>query len=272
MIAYRLARYGAFACVCGYNDVMDCQLFDMHCHVDFLAESAAFAAAAAQRGLGFFSNTVEPAGFIAARREFSDSPNVVVGAGLHPWWLHDGRCNEDDAERLCALVGKTRYVGEVGLDFGKRCASSRELQLAAFERIAATCAQQGNKLLSIHAVHSADTVLDVLERTGCLANNQCIFHWYSDSNPALWRAIRAGCFFSVNMRMLSTKRGREYAKLIPTAQLLIETDLPPDGTDFPLDAWETDLRLALHILEEVRGEELADVLARNSQQLLNTEL
>ena len=245
------------------------ELFDMHCHLDFLADAAGFARAAQVRGLGFFSATVTPAGFGSARAVLGDAPNVRVGVGLHPWWVHDGRCTFEDAERVGELVRETRFVGEVGLDFGKRCASSKDAQVSAFAHIVKKCAREGGKLLTIHAVRSADAVLDVLETTHCLDDNQVIFHWYSDSNPALLRAIRAGCYFSVNARMLQTKRGREYAKLVPHDRLLLETDLPPEtDSAFSVEEWLADLSQALGELEGIRHEGLASIIAQNSNALL----
>ena len=241
----------------------------MHCHLDFLADPVEFADAARARGLGFFSATVTPDGFERAREALADCPNVRIGAGLHPWWIHDGRCGAADAERVCDLLRETRYVGEVGLDFGKRCASTRDAQLAFFEQIASACARAGGKLLTVHAVRSADAVLDVLERTHCLEHNQVIFHWYSDSSPALSRAIRSGCYFSVNPRMLSTRRGREYTKIIPKDRLLLETDLPPESdAEFTLDAWEAALRHALEGVEEISGKDLAQTIAATSTALM----
>lgn len=244
-------------------------LVDMHCHLGFLDNAASFAQAGALRGMGFFSATVTPGEFAEAGQALAGCENVRVGAGLHPWWIDDGSCGAADVAAACAAASSSRYIGEVGLDFGKRHGASREAQLEAFERIARACAQSGGKLLTVHAVRAADAVLDVLERTRCLSGNDVIFHWFSDSNDALWRAIRAKCHFSVNGRMLATKRGREYAKAIPAERLLLETDLPPEAEPgFTLDAWENDLRETLHALEALRGEPLAARIARNSAALL----
>ena len=244
------------------------ELIDMHCHLDFLADASGFADAAGERGMGFFSATVTPEGFHQARERMNACPNVRVGVGLHPWWVHDGRCDEEDVQAVCELVPDTRFVGEIGLDFGKRCAPSREVQEKAFAQVALACAREGGKLLTAHAVRSANAVLDILERTGCLAGNTVIFHWYSDTSDALWRAVHAGCYFSVNARMLATKRGREYARVIPAERLLLETDLPPEDEGFTLDAWEADLRGTLECLEQIRGCALSETLARTSRQLL----
>ena len=145
---------------------------------------------------------------------------------MHPWWVDDAAFDPEEFE---VLARTTRYIGEVGLDFGKRgqnLGNQRE-QLCAFTAIANTCARQGGKLLSIHSVKAANEVLDVLERANAFATCTCIFHWFSDSGDALDRARKDGCFFSINPHMLETRRGREYIRQIPLDHLLVETDDPP---------------------------------------------
>ena len=87
-------------------------------------------------------------------------------------------------------------------------------------------------MISIHAVRSAGAVLDVLESHGLLIPNSdspaIIFHWFSGTSDELARARNAGCSFSVNERMLASKRGREYARQIPLDRLLLETDAPAE--------------------------------------------
>ncbi len=249
--------------------MMENNLFDMHCHVGFLDNPAAFAEEAATHGMIFFSNTVSPAEFDAMQAPLGTASNVRIGVGLHPWWLARGDCDERDADAVCERIGITRYVGEIGLDFGKRNVHARELQVQAFERIATACAAQGGKLLSIHAVQSADTVLDILESTDCFNGNDIIFHWFSGSSDALWRAIRHGCYFSISTLMLASRRGREYAKLIPEERLLLETDWPAaDDPHATPAAWEADLTCALSTLEEIRRRPLRAILAENSARLL----
>ena len=55
-----------------------------------------------------------------------------------------------------------------------------------------------------------------------------IFHWFSGTSDELVRARNAGCYFSVNERMLASKRGREYTRQIPLDRLLLETDAPAE--------------------------------------------
>lgn len=230
-------------------------LADMHCHLDFSSDMAALARLAQAHGVAAFSNTVTPEGYLAARDALAGFPNVRTGVGLHPWWVADGRCGAEQVELACQLIQKTRFVGEVGLDFAPRREDTFETQLDAFERIVDACCAQGGKVISIHAVRSATTVLDVLERHHATRSNACILHWFSGSSQELARARELGCHFSVNPNMLATKRGRAYARQIPPERLLLETDLPEEGEVAAQagPAWIAQLERAAELLGEILG-------------------
>lgn len=249
-------------------------LFDMHCHLGFADNAHELAAALAVRGGGALSATVEPDEFVRMRDVLADEPAVHVGLGLHPWWLDEGRCGEEDVARCAELAHKARFIAEIGLDFGKRREASRDVQMDAFRRICAVAGEAGGKVLSLHAVGAAAEVLDVLEGTGCLTfggegSCDCILHWYSGPSDQLQRAVHLGCFFSINPRMLQTKRGREYARILPADRLLLETDLPPSaGGVFDPDELLGTLSDTLEALEALRGEALAARIAESSAGLL----
>ena len=61
------------------------------------------------------------------------------------------------------LAKDERFIGEVGLDFGRDRTATRDVQVAAFERVARACAG-GGKVLSIHAVKAAGEALDAEAR------------------------------------------------------------------------------------------------------------
>ena len=75
-------------------------------------------------------------------------------------------------------------------------------------------------------------MLDALERTGTAEGCRCVLHWFSGSSDELWRAVRLGCLFSLGERALATRRGREYARVLPAERLLVETDLPEAAGSF----------------------------------------
>lgn len=213
---------------------MEPRFFDAHCHLDLMTYPNAVADETAAKGLGVFDCGVDPRDFTAAKKRASRYPNIIAGVGLHPWWLADGRCGPAEVSLLCKVAAQEHYIGEVGLDFSARFAGSEPLQIQAFDRLCDTLVQYPltGRVISIHAVRSAEAVLDVLESHGLLIPNPdspaIIFHWFSGTSDELTRARNAGCYFSVNERMLATKRSREYARQIPLDRLLLETDAPAE--------------------------------------------
>lgn len=218
-----------------------------------MADPDAVAREAATMGLGLFDCGVDPRGFVPAYERARNNPNVIAGAGLHPWWIADGRCGAAEVDLLCELACRERFIGEVGLDFSPRFTGTEGMQTQVFERLCQTLSQRPlpDRVLSIHAVRAAGAVLDVLESHGLLIPNPdspaIIFHWFSGTSDELIRARNAGCYFSVNERMLASKRGREYARQIPLDRLLLETDAPAEANT------------------ETSARQLADSLARASK-------
>ena len=258
------------------------RLFDAHCHLDLMSNAAQVARNAAAGGLAFLAVTVEPRGYEAARLTLGELANVHLAAGLHPWWVADGRCGPDDVKRATELAAQTRLIGEVGLDFSPRHVpkGTEATQAVAFRSICQAAARTSDpatpKVLSIHAVRAANNCLDILEETGCLRRCRCVFHWFSGSSDELHRAVQANCWFSVNEMMLRTRRGREYARQLPLAQLLTETDLPPHaGEPFSAIAIQESLERTIGAVAAIRRldpEELRKTLATNARTLLSSPL
>lgn len=255
------------------------KLYDMHCHVGFAPAPATVAAEGAQAGIGALSCTVEPTEYEQLRAALADAPNVAVALGAHPWWIADGRVGDAELERFCELAPATRFIGEVGLDFaGPRDAdASRRTQIAALDRILEACdaapaAETAGKLISVHAVHAADAVLDLLQGHGTTGRHKVVFHWFSGTSDDLARAVRAGCYFSAGPRMLASRRGREYARQIPLGQLLLETDMPARKDDnLPAEVWRAELNNALSGIAQLKGidrKALAKQLSSTSRELL----
>lgn len=222
-----------------------------------MAHPDAVADEATALGLILFDCGVDPHDFARAKKRACGRSNIFAGIGLHPWWLADGRCGNAEINLLCEVAAQERLIGEVGLDFSARFAGSEPLQIQALDQLCDALAQRplAGRVISIHAVRSAGTVLDVLESHGLLIpisdSPAIIFHWFSGTSDELARARNAGCYFSVNERMLATKRGREYARQIPLDRLLLETDAPAEPqVDASARQLITSLKSAsLHIAE-----------------------
>lgn len=251
-------------------------LIDTHCHLDFAGNAVELAAAYAACG-GALSGTCDPRDFERVRTMFAPfAPRVRVGLGLHPWWVADGTCGEGEVALFERLALGAPLISEVGLDFQPRREGTRDAQIEAFERVCLAASRSSaefpRRVMSIHSSAAAMCTLDVLERTGCLDACTCIFHWFSGSQEEMNRAIEAGCLFSVNERMLKTKRGRAYARAIPEERLLIETDFPskPTPMAIPQDV-SPRLGRTMSLLAEARGADerlLAATVAATSERIL----
>lgn len=256
---------------------MEPQLFDAHCHLDLMACPDTVADEATALGLGLFDCGVDPRDFAAAKTRASHRPSIIAGVGLHPWWLADGRCGTAEIYLLCEVAAQERFIGEIGLDFSARFVGNEPLQIQALERLCDALVHHPltGRVISIHAVRSAGTVLDVLESHGLLTPRPdspvITFHWFSGTSDELVRASDAGCYFSVNERMLATKRGREYARQIPLDCLLLETDAPAEPqADTSARQLITSLKCVSRRIAELKNcaeESVESTVLRNSRSI-----
>ena len=258
---------------------MELQSFDAHCHLDLMAGPNAVAHEAATMGLGLFDCGIDPRDFAGARERSGNNSHVIAGVGLHPWWIADGRCGAAEVDLLCELASRKRFIGEVGLDFSQRFAGTEGIQMQAFERLCQTLSHSPlpDRVLSIHAVRAAGAALDILESSGLLDRSTnsptIIFHWFSGTSDELIRARHAGSFFSINERMLATKRGREYARQIPLDRLLLETDAPaePGAESSARQLIDSLIRTSEIIasLKNCAAESVKSVVLRNSHSIFD---
>lgn len=198
-------------------------LIDTHFHLDLMDNMQTLIREFRNADVGVIAVGTTPKAYEREKQFCSGVDNIRVGLGLHPQLIAE---RESEIDLFLKLVIDGRYIGEIGLDFNSAYIASKEQQLSCFRRIAKACADEGNKVLSIHSVKAAGAVIDELEKAGTFRNNICIFHWFTGTVAERRRAIDAGAWFSVNPRMLKTKSGQETIKAIPADRLLLETDAP----------------------------------------------
>ncbi len=126
---------------------------------------------------------------------------------------------------------ETKFVGEVGLDFSDNHIHTKEQQLAIFYSICKLLSETSGKVVSVHAVKSTSTVMEIIKKTGADKNNLIIFHWVSGSHEELKAALKAGYYFSVGPKMLGTEKGADLISAIPEDRMFLETDLPWDSQE-----------------------------------------
>ena len=239
---------------------------DFHTHLDLYPDLPAAIATCDQRRTATLTVTTTPKAF-ARNRELADGSEFVqAGLGLHPQLVAE---RFDEVDLFEKLLPRSRYVGEVGIDAGPRHYQSFELQKAIFKRILRLCADEGEKVLSVHSVRATKTVLDLLEKHLPSHRGTVVLHWFSGNIGEARRGVAAGYFFSVNERMLASQNGRRILREIPDDRLLTETDGPfveRDGKPIPAgDVLRTVEEIA--VMKGCKVSDIQSLIVQNLRKL-----
>lgn len=194
-------------------------LIDAHLHLDLLPDPRRTLAHLVAAGHRAIAVTNAPSVFEWTERLVADAPSVHAALGLHPELASE---RERELPLMWKLLPRTRYVGEIGLDYVTRNRSQRAAQRRVFESIVERCDAAGDKILTVHSRRAVTDVIDVL--TGF--RGVAVLHWLSATTTQLTRAAGAGLFFSINPSMAASNRGRDLIRRMPADQVLTESDAP----------------------------------------------
>ena len=164
------------------------------------------------------------------------------------------------------LIERTKYVGEVGLDYAQGSGDDRHLQRQVFERIIERCESLGGRVITVHSRGAAEDVVDLI---GTATRSTIILHWFSGSAKTAARAVSARCFFSVNPVMTRSATGRKIIAAIPDDRLLTETDGPFVKHDGRV-VYPFEVANFLPAIAELRGQtpqELRSIILKNFDEL-----
>jgi TatD DNase family protein len=241
---------------------------DFHCHADLYKDHAAVIAECDREHVATLTVTTTPKAWPRNRELASRSAYVRVALGLHPQLVAD---REDELPILERYLPDARYVGEVGLDAGPRFHRSLPAQERVFEHVLRACAEQGDKILTVHSVRAVGKVLVHIERALPHDRGRVILHWFTGTLVEARRAVELGCYFSINGQMLKSPKHRQIVGSLPVDRLLTETDGPfveRDGHPLrPREVAHTAAELAT-----VRGlstEAMAHVIVQNLKRLVS---
>lgn len=154
-------------------------------------------------------------------------PGVLAAVALHPNEAPVVADLEGDLKRIESLAGheKVRAIGETGLDFFRTEPELQERQRYSFVRHI-EIAKKFNKALVIHDRDAHRAVLDLLDEVG--APNKTVFHCFSGDSEMAKECVAKGYFlsFAGTVTFKNAPHLREALKLVPSEQLLVETDSP----------------------------------------------
>jgi TatD DNase family protein len=228
---------------------------DFHCHLDLFPDHQAAIARAENAGIYTLTVTTTPKAWPRNRVLTRDCDFVRAALGLHPQLVAE---RESELPLWERHLPETRYVGEVGLDAGPRFYKSFDAQKRVFRFVLERCAEAGGKVLTVHSVRSAKTVLDMIEAHLPPNRGRVVLHWFTGSRSEARRAAAFGCFFSINTEMARSDRGRALVAELPLDRLLTETDGPFTQVD-GRPAHPTDVAAAVKAIASARNLAIDDV-------------
>ncbi len=194
-------------------------IIDTHCHIDLYQNPRKVLQDCIKANISVLAMTNLPSHFEMGYAHFQSLKRIRLALGMHPL-MADSHKKEFDL--FIKNVGKTSYIGEIGLDFSKEGISTKDIQLDTFSKILKIISGQ-KKILSIHSRKAEKEVLDLLLEYNI---KYAIFHWYSGRLDLIEAIREAGYFFSVNPAMIKSVSGRKIISKIPKEFILTETDGP----------------------------------------------
>ena len=195
-------------------------LHDTHCHVDLYPDPTSIVRGAERARVYTIAVTTTPSVFGHLERLVAGCRYVRPAIGLHPELAVE---RHGELPIFHAALARTRYVGEVGLDYVTPREAGRALQRRVLGEIVAACDAVGDKIVTVHSRRAADDVVDAF---GPAFRGTFILHWYSGSTRTLRRALANGACVSVNPAMLASEAGRRLLAEVPLDRVLLESDGP----------------------------------------------
>lgn len=234
-------------------------MMDLHCHVDLYPEHDKILNDIANSGFYILSVTTVPSAFGGTVYLTRGLKHCRTALGLHPQLAHQ---RKSELSLFDKLIGKTRYIGEIGLDGSKGFKEHIDDQLLVFNHILKSCESFDDKILTIHSLNAVPKVLECLSKYPNAGIP--ILHWFLGTKKQVTDAANLGCYFSIGPAMLKSERGRKVVSWIPSNRVLLETDGPfakvngnilfPSNVDIVIkhlsDEWNTQLSITLEKLSD----------------------
>lgn len=153
--------------------------------------------------------------------------SVLAAVALHPNEAPVVADLDHDLAIIATLAEhpRVRAIGETGLDYFRTPPELRTRQQESF-KWHIELAKKQNKALVIHDRDSHDDVLSILLEVG--APEKTVFHCFSGDVEMAKKCIDRGYVlsFAGTLTFKNAPQLRDAVKLVPTDQLLVETDSP----------------------------------------------
>ena len=235
------------------------RLYDTHFHLDLQKNVKAAIEEINANKIYTIAMTNLPVLYEKEKQQY-DSPYIRTALGFHHELIGEYK---KYIPLMWEKLSEARYIGEVGLDFTDKTYQAD--QVSFFSELVQRCRKDENKIISIHSRKAEREVLDVLDDAFSF---KAILHWYSGDESLLNRAVKMGCYFSVNGNMLKSRKIERMLEIVPKNRILLETDSPFGDT---IKSHAESLKILIDGLSPkyvMLAEEIEGILWNNFQDLL----
>ena len=235
------------------------RLYDTHFHLDLQKNVKAAIEEINANKIYTIAMTNLPVLYEKEKQQY-DSPYIRTALGFHPELIGEYK---KYIPLMWEKLSKARYIGEVGLDFTDKTYQAD--QVSFFSELVQRCRKDENKIISIHSRKAEREVLDVLDDAFSF---KAILHWFSGDSNLLDRAVKMGCYFSVNGNMLKSLKIERMLEIVPKNRILLETDSP---FGYTIKSHVESLKMLIDGLSPkyiMLAEEIEGILWNNFQDLL----
>ena len=236
---------------------------DAHMHCDLYKDRKFVADYIENQKSYTISVTSLPDLFEKYYHEYQKYKYMKLALGFHPELVYE---YQNLLPIFSRNVDKTRYIGEIGLDFSTTDKTNRDKQTEIFAKIIQICNDK-KKILTVHSRRAHKEVINILDGF----QGSVILHWYSGSIKELQVAIEREYYFSINHQMIRSNVGRNIINLIPMNKILIESDAP--FTCGLKDKYDLFFVSEIYnYLAKIKGfsvNEVAEVIKNNFRQVLS---
>jgi TatD DNase family protein len=193
--------------------------YDLHMHFDLYKDKQQVLNYIEENKFYTLGMTNLPVLFEKYNAELETYKYFKLALGYHPELVNK---YQDQLPVFYRNLSKTRYIGEVGLDFSKKYnAENRKVQKATFFDIL-NRTHGSKKIISIHSRGAVDDVIRMIKGH----KSTIILHWYTGTAEQLGMLEHKDVYFSINQNMVLSKSGKELIKQLPLNRMLIESDAP----------------------------------------------
>ena len=194
-------------------------IIDTHCHFDMMKSPEDYINKVENTGNIVIGMTNLPSHFDMGYEYIRKYKKVRLALGFHPQ-LADK--HKDELSLFARYLGRTSYVGEIGLDFSSEYISTRDIQISCLKYILEELRGK-NKIISVHSRRAEKELFSLLLEYNI---KNVIFHWYSGPLSLIPEIISEGYYFSINEAMTLSLSGRKIIDKIPADRILTESDAP----------------------------------------------